>query len=96
MPPLCTVGYGLATFQPAFFFGALYLFFINSVFIAVATYAGVKLMKYKGNVFCRSATRTPRETFGLYHCRAHYDSRCLSDIQRNVRRTRLSTTVRAS
>lgn len=46
MPPLCTVGYGLATFQMTYFFGALYLFFINSVFIACATTAGVKFMKY--------------------------------------------------
>ena len=46
MPPLCTVGYGLATFQMNFFFGALFLFFINSVFIACATTVGVKLMKY--------------------------------------------------
>ena len=29
MPPLCTVGYGLATLQGTYFFGALYLFFIN-------------------------------------------------------------------
>ncbi len=46
MPPLCTVGYGLATLQPHYFIGALYLFFINSVFIACATTVGVKLMKY--------------------------------------------------
>lgn len=46
MPPLCTAGYGLATLQMHYLFGALYLFFINSVFIAVATYGGVKLMKY--------------------------------------------------
>ncbi len=46
MPPLCTVGYGLATFQMKYFLGALYLFFINSVFIAFATTVGVKLMKY--------------------------------------------------
>ncbi len=46
MPPLCTVGYGLATFQMTYFFGALFLFFINSVFIALATVVGVKLMKY--------------------------------------------------
>lgn len=36
MPPICTAGYGLATFQFNFFFGALYLFTINTVFIAVA------------------------------------------------------------
>ncbi|MDE7155037.1 MAG: TIGR00341 family protein [Muribaculaceae bacterium] len=46
MPPLCTVGYGLATFQMTYFFGALFLFFINSVFIACATTIGVKLMNY--------------------------------------------------
>ena len=46
MPPLCTVGYGLATFQVSYFLGALYLFFINSVFIACATTVGVKLMRY--------------------------------------------------
>lgn len=46
MPPLCTVGYGLATWQMNYFFGAFYLFFINSVFIACATTLGVKLMKY--------------------------------------------------
>ena len=47
MPPLCTVGYGLATLQPHYFFGALYLFLINSVFIGLATFIGVKLMKYQ-------------------------------------------------
>lgn len=46
MPPLCTVGYGLATWQVSYFLGALYLFFINSVFIACATTLGVKLMRY--------------------------------------------------
>lgn len=37
MPPLCTAGYGLATGSAHYFFGAFYLFFLNSVFIAVAT-----------------------------------------------------------
>ena len=32
MPPLCTAGYGLATGNVYYFFGAFYLFFINSVF----------------------------------------------------------------
>lgn len=36
MPPLCTAGYGLATGQYDFFLGALYLFTINTVFIALA------------------------------------------------------------
>ena len=38
MPPLCTVGYGLATFQFRFMLGALYLFTINSIFIALASF----------------------------------------------------------
>ena len=37
MPPLCTAGYGLATLQLNYFLGAFYLFFINTVFIALAT-----------------------------------------------------------
>jgi uncharacterized hydrophobic protein (TIGR00271 family) len=37
MPPLCTAGYGLATGSWKFFFGAFYLYAINSVFIASAS-----------------------------------------------------------
>ena len=44
MPPLCTAGYGLATFQMNYFFGATYLFLINSIFIALSTFIGVKIM----------------------------------------------------
>ena len=47
MPPLCTAGYGIATLQADFFFGALYLFFTNMIFIMFATWAGVKLMRLK-------------------------------------------------
>lgn len=51
MPPLCTVGYGLATFQSQYFFGALYLFFTNMVFILFATWIGIKLMGLKSMVY---------------------------------------------
>lgn len=44
MPPLCTAGFGLASGQLQYFLGALYLFFINSVFIALATIVVVRLM----------------------------------------------------
>jgi uncharacterized hydrophobic protein (TIGR00271 family) len=37
MPPLCTAGYGLATAQFTYFFGALYLFTINTVFIGISS-----------------------------------------------------------
>lgn len=47
MPPLCTAGYGLAHFNMHFFLGALYLFIINSVFIALATYLMVKVLRFK-------------------------------------------------
>ena len=38
MPPLCTAGYGLASGNISYFFGALMLFIINGVFIIIATY----------------------------------------------------------
>lgn len=47
MPPLCTAGYGLATWQMKFLFGAFYLFFTNMIFIFVATWIGVKLLGLK-------------------------------------------------
>ena len=46
MPPLCTAGYGLATGQLYFFLGAAYLFFINSLFICLATFIIVKHLKF--------------------------------------------------
>jgi uncharacterized hydrophobic protein (TIGR00271 family) len=46
MPPLCTAGYGLATLQWEYFFGALYLFLINTVFIALATLITARLLKF--------------------------------------------------
>lgn len=47
MPPLCTAGYGLATLQMHYFLGASYLFIINSIFIGLATFVGVKIFKFK-------------------------------------------------
>jgi uncharacterized hydrophobic protein (TIGR00271 family) len=46
MPPLCTAGYGLATLQWNFFFGAFYLFLINTVFIALSTLITVKYLRF--------------------------------------------------
>ncbi len=46
MPPLCTAGYGIGTGQMNYFFGAFYLFFINSFFIALATFLIVKYLKF--------------------------------------------------
>jgi len=46
MPPLCTAGYGLATLQFYYFFGAFYLFLINTVFIALSTLLTLRFLKY--------------------------------------------------
>lgn len=49
MPPLCTAGYGLATAQFEFFFGAFYLFTINTVFIALSSVAISQILKFPIN-----------------------------------------------
>ncbi len=46
MPPLCTAGYGLAIGNYKFFFGALFLYTINCVFICISTFLIVKYLKY--------------------------------------------------
>jgi uncharacterized hydrophobic protein (TIGR00271 family) len=51
MPPLCTAGFGLATGNIFYFLGAFYLYFINSVFISLATFLGVRFMHFKRKTF---------------------------------------------
>lgn len=46
MPPLCTAGFGLASGNWAFFFGAFYLYALNSIFIAIATVAIVRYLHF--------------------------------------------------
>ena len=46
MPPLCTAGYGLATFNLPYFLGAMFLFTINTIFIALATFMIIKYLKF--------------------------------------------------
>ena len=46
MPPLCTVGFGIATANWAYFIGAFYLFLLNSVFICLATFMVLRLLKF--------------------------------------------------
>lgn len=46
IPPLCTAGYGLAVGNMIYFMGALYLFFINSVFICLATFLIVRFLHF--------------------------------------------------
>ncbi|QLG45985.1 DUF389 domain-containing protein [Costertonia aggregata] len=46
MPPLCTVGFGLAISNWQYAYGALYLFTINTIFIALATFLVLKLLRF--------------------------------------------------
>lgn len=46
MPPLCTVGYGIAVFNFKYAIGALYLFFINAIFIALSTFVVSKFLRF--------------------------------------------------
>lgn len=51
MPPLCTAGFGLASGNFHYFIGALYLFFINCLFIMLATYISVRYFKFTRQEF---------------------------------------------
>ncbi|MGE0568233.1 MAG: DUF389 domain-containing protein [Bacteroidia bacterium] len=63
MPPLCTAGYGIATAQWQFFFGAFYLFTINSVFISIATFIVVRALKFHSVSFVDSKTENKVKRF---------------------------------
>ena len=58
MPPLCTAGFGLATGNWPYFFGALYLFFINAVFISLSTYLVVRFLHFPYQTFLDERTRS--------------------------------------
>ncbi len=46
MPPLCTVGFGLAIGKPWYAAGAMYLFTINTIFIGLATFLVIKFLRF--------------------------------------------------
>ena len=55
MPPLCTAGFGIASGNWMYFLGAIYLYFINSVFISLSTFLGVRFMHFKRKEFLDAA-----------------------------------------
>lgn len=57
MPPLCTAGYGLAKGNFPYFFGAMYLFTINTIFIGLATFLVVKILGFPMLKYANSAKR---------------------------------------
>lgn len=70
MPPLCTVGFGIATANWVYAAGALYLFLINTIFIAFATLVGaVFIMKFSKKAYMdqRQEVRVKRYIYvGLF------------------------------
>lgn len=60
MPPLCTAGYGIASGHLLYFLGAFYLFFINTVFICLATFLGVRMMRFKPIKNINASKRTQK------------------------------------
>ena len=57
MPPLCTAGYGLAIGNFSYFNGAMYLFTINTIFIALATFLVMKLLGFPMHKYANVAKR---------------------------------------
>ena len=57
MPPLCTAGYGLAKQNWEYFFGAMYLFSINTIFIALATFLVLKILGFPMIKYANSKRR---------------------------------------
>ncbi|MFL0352070.1 DUF389 domain-containing protein [Xanthomarina sp. GH4-25] len=57
MPPLCTAGYGLAKANWPYFFGAMYLFTINTIFIALAGFIVLKVLRFPMLKYANSKKR---------------------------------------
>ncbi|GAA4949060.1 TIGR00341 family protein [Algibacter agarivorans] len=57
MPPLCTAGYGLADGNWSYFLGAMNLFTINTIFIALATFIVLKVLRFPMLKYANSAKR---------------------------------------
>ncbi|MEM9987810.1 MAG: DUF389 domain-containing protein, partial [Bacteroidota bacterium] len=57
MPPICVAGFGIANFRWDIFGGAIYLFFINSVFIALSTYAIARFLRFPYVEYVDEGTR---------------------------------------
>ncbi len=57
MPPLCTAGYGLANGNIPYFLGAMNLFTINTIFIALATFIVLKVLRFPMIKYANSKKR---------------------------------------
>jgi len=66
MPPLCTAGYGLAVNNMDYFLGAIFLFTINTIFIALATFVIVKYLHFPMVKYINSAKRKSIARFASF------------------------------
>ena len=57
MPPLCTAGFGLATGNLSYFGGALFLFTINCIYIALAAFMITKYLRFPMRKYINQAKR---------------------------------------
>lgn len=57
MPPICSAGFGLASGNAKIFFGAIYLFFINAVFISLSVYFIVRFLRFPYKIYPNAATK---------------------------------------
>ena len=57
MPPLCTVGFGLAIGNIEYAGGAMYLFIINTIFIGLATFLVLKILRFPMVKYANSKRR---------------------------------------
>ena len=62
MPPLCTAGYGLAKGNFYYFLGAMYLFTINTIFIALAAFLVLKFLRFPMHKYANAAKRKRSST----------------------------------
>ncbi len=61
MPPICSAGFGLASGSFEIFFGAIYLFFINAVFISASAYVVIRLLKFPYKVYLNKSNIVKRK-----------------------------------
>lgn len=66
MPPLCTAGYGLSKANWSYFGGAMYLFTINTIFIALATFLVLKILRFPMLRYANSAKRRRISRIALF------------------------------
>ena len=82
MPPLCTAGYGLSQGNWEYFRGAMLLFIINTIFIALATFLLLKFLRFPMVTYANSKRRrniariaaTVASTLTLYAGWTFYDA----------------------